>query len=579
MRKTLRPYLALALAGLAMAALASASAGEDAVQATRTAASAFELKMRILEGSREKPNALVRPVTSSFLEFLTFANFEAEEDVAVEQQIKKVYSLKDVGLLTEARLVWEKGKAEKAFHSFRINGQEYMVMVTPGRLPERNHFHIEVTEQGDSKKTNLLDTEFSLPEKSAAIFGFETTQFKPYFITLRVARWLGEPAAAGGGTTAAVGGVVGGVLKPGASKVMPPKLVKEVPPVYPKAASEARVEGVVIMEATTDTYGRVADVKVLRSIPLLDQAAIDAVKQWVYEPMVIDGKPRPMVFTVTVQFNLDGDKKQAGGGIVGGVVGGVKGGVSTGVGGGVAGGVEGGVEGGVKGGVQGGVVGGVLGGVGKAQDIKKFEGDAVLAVGDVKPPKKVKDVFPVYPEEARKSGIEGIVILEAKADEKGNVVDARVLRSVPPLDQAAIDAVKQWKFEPLLIDGKPRQVIFTLTVRFALKEKEVDKAKALKKFAEGAVAAEGDIKPPKQVKELMPVYPEAARSAGVQGVVILSVRTNEKGEVVDVMVLRSIPLLDQAAIDAVMQWAYEPLVVEGKAVPAVFNVTVRFKLE
>ena len=116
MKKTIRPYLALALAGLAMAALASASAGDDAVQATRTAASAFELKMRILEGSREKPNALVRPVTSSYLEFLTFANFEAEEDVAVEQQIKKVYNLKDVGLLTEARLVWEKGKTEKAFH-------------------------------------------------------------------------------------------------------------------------------------------------------------------------------------------------------------------------------------------------------------------------------------------------------------------------------------------------------------------------------------------------------------------------------------------------------------------------------
>jgi len=61
---------------------------------------------------------------------------------------------------------------------------------------------------------------------------------------------------------------------------------------------------VVIIEATTDMYGRVASVKILRSIPLLDQAAVDAVRQWVYEPMVINGKPRGVIFTVTVTFKL-----------------------------------------------------------------------------------------------------------------------------------------------------------------------------------------------------------------------------------------------------------------------------------
>ncbi|MBP1770759.1 MAG: transport protein TonB, partial [Candidatus Aminicenantes bacterium] len=66
----------------------------------------------------------------------------------------------------------------------------------------------------------------------------------------------------------------------------------------------ARVEGIVIVEATTDVYGRVTGVKVLRSIPLLDQAAIDAVRQWVYEPMILNGRPRPVVFTVTVRFQL-----------------------------------------------------------------------------------------------------------------------------------------------------------------------------------------------------------------------------------------------------------------------------------
>ena len=570
MKRNRRLFVAVALAGLAMVALASA--GDEAAQATKTTASSFELQMRILQGGREKPYIPNRPVTSSFLEFLTFANFEDEANVATDEQIKKVFSLKDVSLLTEANLVWEKGKTEKAFHMFRINGQEYLVMVTPGRLPERNHFHIQVFEQSAVAKASLLDSEFSLPDKSSAVFGFEDTKLKSYFITLRVARWLGEPAAAGQTVGGASGGVVPASLKTG-EKVMPPKLIKQVDPIYPEEAAKAGVEGVVIMEVTTDTYGRIAAVKVLRSIPQLDQAAIDAVKQWVYEPMIINGQPQPVVFTVTVRFNLDKDKKPMGAGVVGGV----KGGVTTGVGGGVAAGVEGGVKGGVKGAVEGGVVGGVPGGGAGAQDLKQFEGDAIRAVGEVKPPKLIKQVDPIYPEEARKAGIEGIVILEAKADEQGNVVEARVLRSVPELDQAALDAVKQWTYEPLTIDGKPRKVLFTVTVRFALKEG--DRAKLVERFAQGAVKAEGDIKPPMLIKEVAPVYPEAARAAGVQGVVILSVKADGKGRVVDVMVLRSIPLLDQAAIDSVRQWVYEPKIIDGKAMPVVFTVTVRFQLK
>ena len=75
-------------------------------------------------------------------------------------------------------------------------------------------------------------------------------------------------------------------------------------PTYPEIARQARVEGVVIIEATTDIYGRVQNVKVLKSIPLLDQSAVDAVRQWVYEPMVINGRPRGVIFVVTVRFNL-----------------------------------------------------------------------------------------------------------------------------------------------------------------------------------------------------------------------------------------------------------------------------------
>ena len=561
-------FLAVVVIGIGAFATLTARGEDEAIQGLKGSASMFELKMRILEGSREKPAQPAKPVTSSFLKYMSFVNFDLDEDVQAEQQIKKLYNLKDLSLVTEDNLVWDKGKSEKAIHMFRLNGQEYLVMVTPGRLIEKNQFRIEVYEQANDRKTNLLDTEFSLPDKGAAVFGFEDTSLTPYFISLRIVGWGG---VLGGAWSGGVPLYPGAGPKPG-EKVMPPRPVKQVDPIYPELARQARVEGAVILEATTDTYGRVDSIRVLRSIPLLDQAAVDALKQWVYEPMVIDGKPRSVTFTVTMQFKLDEKNKPK----VGGLVGGVRGGVSTGVSGGVAAGVEGGVKGGVSGGIEGGVVGGVLGGVAGARD-KQFEGDAVRAVGDVKPPTLVKQVDPLYPEIARQARVEGTVIVEAKADENGDVVGARILRSIPILDQAAIDAVKQWKYEPLIIGGKPRKVIFTVTVRFSLKEG--DKAKNLDKFAQGAVKVEGDMKPPKLIKEVRPVYPEVARLAEVQGVVILSVKADEKGQVVDVIVLRSIPLLDQAAIDAVRQWVYEPTIIDGKAAPIVFTVTVRFQLQ
>ncbi len=91
---------------------------------------------------------------------------------------------------------------------------------------------------------------------------------------------------------------------PALAVVRPPRLVKRVAPEYPEIARQAHVEGRVVVEATTDVFGRVKDARVRESVPLLDEAALDAVRQWVYEPMVINGKPRSVSFTVAVVFAL-----------------------------------------------------------------------------------------------------------------------------------------------------------------------------------------------------------------------------------------------------------------------------------
>ena len=87
-------------------------------------------------------------------------------------------------------------------------------------------------------------------------------------------------------------------------QIKAPVRVKNVNPVYPSIAQSARVQGVVIIEATIGPDGRVTDTKVLRSIPLLDAAAVDAVKQWTYTPTLLNGVPVPVIMTVTVNFTL-----------------------------------------------------------------------------------------------------------------------------------------------------------------------------------------------------------------------------------------------------------------------------------
>ncbi len=80
--------------------------------------------------------------------------------------------------------------------------------------------------------------------------------------------------------------------------------VREVVPVYPLFALAARVQGTVIIEATIGADGQVVDARVLRSVPLLDQAALDAVRQWEYRPTLLNGVPVPVIMTVTVTFTL-----------------------------------------------------------------------------------------------------------------------------------------------------------------------------------------------------------------------------------------------------------------------------------
>jgi TonB family protein len=95
--------------------------------------------------------------------------------------------------------------------------------------------------------------------------------------------------------------------------------------------------------------------------------------------------------------------------------------------------------------------------------------DVYYVGGDVKAPVKTYSVEPVYSEEQRKAGVQGIIIAAILIDASGNVTGVHILKELPGLDDAAIDAVKQWRFEPGTRNGQPVTVIFNLTIQFKLK--------------------------------------------------------------------------------------------------------------
>lgn len=134
--------------------------------------------------------------------------------------------------------------------------------------------------------------------------------------------------------------------------------------------------------------------------------------------------------------------------------------------GGVIGGLPG-VPGGVPGGTAGGVLGGILGGV-AAPPAAPPPKEPVRVGGSIREPKIVKLVQPRYPPEAVRAHIEGTVLIEATVTERGTVEKVRVISGPQELQQAAIEAVQSWKYEPTVLNGQPVPVILTAKVNFSL---------------------------------------------------------------------------------------------------------------
>jgi TonB family protein len=270
-----------------------------------------------------------------------------------------------------------------------------------------------------------------------------------------------------------------GPLEQSAKPITPenpiPRRTYSVMPQYPSGADQGAV--ILTLRVTVNGLGRVGEVRSMTGViggrvggvargaepagraarapgafnEAFAKAATDAVRQWIYDPPA----DAPISFDVTLAFAPGTE-------------------TSLVAHGGPAGVSRGGRTGSGGFGVVGGVVGGVPAGAVPAPPPPPpppppgWAAGAIRVGGNVLQPTKTKHVNPEYPPIAQSARVQGVVIIEAIIGADGRVQDARILRSIPLLDQAALDAVKQWEFTPTMLNGAPVPVISTITVQFTL---------------------------------------------------------------------------------------------------------------
>jgi TonB family protein len=221
-------------------------------------------------------------------------------------------------------------------------------------------------------------------------------------------------ATAGGrkGTSGAIGGIVGSAPSPAAAAQssvgqlpQAPPVVERIAPVYPPLALQARISGIVTMKVTIAANGTVQHIDVVSGHPLLVPAALEALRGWKFQPQAAEG-----TYRVDIPFTPGNSAAAA----------------------------------------------------------EQAEGKVLTVAigGNVQAAKLLHRVDPAYPPEARAAGVEGSVTLKVLIDENGNIASVEPTDGNPALALAAMKAVREWTYQPTLLNGKPVRVSTTVIVPF-----------------------------------------------------------------------------------------------------------------
>jgi TonB family protein len=205
----------------------------------------------------------------------------------------------------------------------------------------------------------------------------------------------------------------------------------------------------------------------------------------------------------------------------------------------------------------------------------------------------ITSVVPQYPSDGRFNQIQNNEVLEIRIDELGNVADAHVQSGHPLFAQPSLEAVRQWKFRPYLVNDAPVTVDTTVLIAFRFSGLEhappIPKGVtpcvvAMATPVEGTDEFKGFQVDRKRLEEMLitrvdPPYPQFAKIAHIQGDVVIYARIDKLGHVAKLNPMGGHPILVQAAMDAVKQWTYKPYEVSGEAVAVEGIVRVQFRMD
>lgn len=214
--------------------------------------------------------------------------------------------------------------------------------------------------------------------------------------------------------------------------------------------------------------------------------------------------------------------------------------------------------------------------------------------------KLVHRVMPIYPVEAKRAGIEGKVVLSALIGKDGRVRKLRYVSGPPLLVRPSIDAVRQWVYPPTLLNGKPVEVQTKITVTYTLggimagsapapsfsterpapppRGSSAERPIPTQPLGRGTVRVGPQVEAAKLIRQVMPVYPSAAKRAGIQGTVTLRALIDRDGRVERVLYVSGPTELVGSAMAAVRQWEYKPTLLNGKPVKVETQITVIYSL-
>jgi TonB family protein len=202
---------------------------------------------------------------------------------------------------------------------------------------------------------------------------------------------------------------------------------------------------------------------------------------------------------------------------------------------------------------------------------------------------RITFVEPVYPEDARKAKLSGIVVLHAIIGKDGMIKNLAVISGPKEFQRSAIDAVQHWTYKPYLLNGEPTEVDTTITVNYALTPSPApEPSPAPNPSASNtqssatpnqAMHIGGNIKKPIVIYQANPEYSQQAKAAKFSGNVEVYLWVDTNGRPSHIRVVKGVGMgLDEKAVQAVRQYRFEPATLDGKPVPVDLYIDVNFAI-